>query len=218
MSQRQMWWVPLTGVAFVVVAIVSFLIGGEPKSADDPVREIVAFYVDNDDQIMVGAMLTAVAGVLLIFFAAYLRGVLRGPSGERDSLALVSFVGLTIVAIGFAVDATISFALAEAAEDIDPTAVQALQALWDNDFLPIFMGVVAFHWATGLAILRGAPLPKWIGWLMILLGIVGVTPIGFVAAIGAAILVLALSILLAVRERSGPTAGVAMPPSPQGSV
>jgi len=40
--------------------------------------------------------------------------------------------------------------------------------------------------------------------VMMLLGIVGVSPIGFVAAIGAAILVLVLSILLAVRARSAP--------------
>ena len=211
MVRKQLWWIPLTGVAFVIVGIVSFLVGGEPKSADDPVREIVSYYADNDDEIMISAMLAAVAGLLLIFFGAYLRGVLRG-SGERDSLALVSFIGLTIVAIGFAIDATISFALADKAQDVDPAAVQALQMLWDNDFIPIMLGVLAFLWATGLAILRGAPLPKWIGWIMIVLGVVGVTPIGFAAAIGAALLVLILSIMLAIREKSAAPPSTATPP------
>jgi hypothetical protein len=45
-------------------------------------------------------------------------------------------------------------------------------------------------------------LPKWLGWVMIGLGVVGLTPIGFVSAIGSAILVLVLSILLSVRARS----------------
>lgn len=69
----------------------------------------------------------------------------------------------------------------------------------------MIMGVLAFLWATGISMIRSGVLPKWLGWVMILLGIVGATPIGFVAAIGAAILVLVLSILLSVRVRSAPS-------------
>jgi len=206
MNRSKEWLVPLTGVGFVVVGIISFLIAGEPKSADDPVREIVSFYVDNKDSVEAGAIVGAVAGLLLIFFAAYLRKVLRAAAGgEGEILSLVSFVGLVLVALGFAIDGTISFALAEAADDINPVAVQALQALWDNDFLPIMLGVLAFLWATGISVLRSGALPKWMGWVMILLGIVGVTPVGFAAAIGSAILVLVISIMLSLRARSAPS-------------
>ncbi len=57
MSRNREWLVPLTGVAFVLVGIVGFAIGGEPKSADDPVKEIVDFYVDNKDSVQIGAFL-----------------------------------------------------------------------------------------------------------------------------------------------------------------
>ena len=202
MDRSKDWLVPLTGVAFILVGILGFIIGGEPKSADEPVGEIVDFYVDNKDSVQLGAIVSVVAGLLLIFFGAYLRKVLHAAAGEGEILSLVSFVGLVVVAVGLAIDGTILFALAEAADDIDPVAVQALQALWDNDFLPIALGVLAFLWATGISVIRSGALPKWLGWVMILLGIVGVTPIGFVAAIGAAILVLVLSILLSLRARS----------------
>ena len=205
MNRSKEWLVPLTGVAFVVIVIVGFMISGEPKSADEPVGEIIDFYVDNKDSVEIGAISAAVAGLLLIFFGAYLRQVLHAAAGEGEILSLVSFVGLVLVAMGFAIDATISFALAEAADDVDPAAVQALQALWDNDFVPIILGVLAFLWATGISILQSGALPRWMGWVMLVLGIVGVTPIGFVAAIGAAILVLVLSILLSVRARSAPS-------------
>ena len=205
MNRSKEWLVPLTGVSFVVIVIVGFMISGEPKSADEPVGEIIDFYVDNKDSVEIGAISAAVAGLLLIFFGAYLRQVLHAAAGEGEILSLVSFVGLVLVAMGFAIDATISFALAEAADDVDPAAVQALQALWDNDFVPIILGVLAFLWATGISILQSGALPKWMGWVMLVLGIVGVTPIGFVAAIGAAILVLVLSILLSVRARSAPS-------------
>jgi len=202
---RKEWLVPLTGVAFIAVGIVSFAIGGEPKSADEPVNEIVNYYVENKDSVQISAIGGVVAGVLLIFFGAYLRKVLRAAAGDGEMLSLVSFIGLVLVALGFAIDGTIAFALAEAAKDVDPIAVQSLQALWDNDFLPIMLGVLAFLWATGISVIRSGALPKWLGWVMILLGIVGVTPIGFAAAIGSAILVLVISILLSVRARSAPS-------------
>jgi hypothetical protein len=207
MSRDREWLVPLTGVAFVVVGIISFIVGGEPKSADEPVREVVDFYVDNKGSVQAGAFIGVGASVLLIFFGAYLRRILRAGAEQGEMLSIVSFIGLVIVAVGFAIDTTILIALSEAADDIDPVAVQSLQALWDNDFVPIMLGVLTFLWATGLSVIRSGVLPKWLGWVMVVLGILGATPIGFVSFIGSAILVLGLSILLSVRARAAGVTG-----------
>jgi hypothetical protein len=206
MQRSKEWLVPLTGVGFIVLGIVSFLVGGEPKSADDPVREIVAYYVDNKDSVQAGAFIGVAATVLLVFFGAYLRRFLRAAAGDGEMLSIVSFIGIAIVAVGFAIDTTILIALSEAADDINPIAVQSLQALWDNDFVPIMLGVLLFLWATGLSVIRTGALPKWLGWVMVVLGVVGVTPIGFVSVIAAAILVLVLSILLSVGARGAAAA------------
>ena len=207
MNDSKGWLVPLTGVGFVVVAIIGFLVGGEPKDASHPASEIVDWYIDNKDSVEIGAFIGVAATVLLVFFGAYLRNVLRAAAGGTDMLSLVSFIGLVVVAVGFAIDTTILIALAERADDIDPIAVQSLQALWDNDFVPIALGVLLFLWATGISVVRSGALPKWIGWIMILLGIVALTPIGFASFIGTAVLILVISILLAVRARSAATAG-----------
>jgi hypothetical protein len=205
MTRNNEWLVPLlTGVGFVVLGILSFVIGGEPKSADEPVREIVDFYVDNKDSLRVASFIGVAAILLLVFFGAYLRRVLHAAGGEGEILSLVAFLGLVVVAVGFAIDTTITIALVEAADDIEPAAVQSLQALWDNDFVPLALGSLMFLWATGLAIVRTGALPKWLGWVMIVFGVLGLTPIGFVAAAGAAILVLVLGIILSVRARSAP--------------
>ena len=207
MARSREWLVPLTGVGFVLLGIVSFIVGGEPKSADEPVGEVVAYYVDNKDSIQAAAFIGVAATLLLVFFGAYLRRVLRAAAPEGEILSLVSFLGLVVVAVSFAIDTTILIALSEAADDIDPVAVQALQALWDNDFVPLVLGVLMFLWATGLAVIRTGALPKWLGWVMVVLGVLALTPIGFVAAIGAAVLVLVISILLSVRARSAPATG-----------
>jgi hypothetical protein len=198
--------VPLLGIAFIVVLFISFIVMGEPKDADHPANEIRDWYVDNKDGAQIGAVLSALAGTLLIFYGAYLRTVLRAAGGENSMLPGLVVVGLSIVAIGAAIDGTILFATAEAAEDIPAESTQTLQALWDNDFIPIALGVLVFLWSFGLSVLRTGALPKWMGWVAIAFGIVACTPIGWVGAIGAALLILVSSILLSVRARRTPAA------------
>ena len=203
-SSSREWLVPLTGVAFVVFLIVSFIVGGEPKDAGHPAQEIVDWYVDNKDSAEIGAIIGVVAGVFLIFFAAYLRKVLEAAEGQNSTLPILVVIGLAIVAVGGAIDGMILFATAEAADDIEPASVQTLQALWDNDFLPFILGTLVFLWSAGISVIRTGALPRWLGWVAIVLGIVGVTPIGFAAALGGALWILVASILLSVRARSAP--------------
>lgn len=205
------WLAPLTGVGFVAVAIIGFVVGGEPPGADDPVAEIVEHYVDNKDSVMVGAGLVGIAAALLIFFAGYLRKVLRAAEGEGGVLSAVALVGAAVMAVGAAIDATISFALAEAADDVEPTAVQALQALWDNDFMPIAVGSTVFLLASGISIAMHAALPKWLGWVAILFGIISLTPIGFIGFLGGVLWILAVSVILALRARPATPTSPATP-------
>ena len=190
-------------MAFVVVVIISFVLAGEPPNADEPAAEIVEHYVDNKDSIEVGAFLGALAGTLLVFFFAYVRKVLR--AAEEGVVSAVVLIGAAIVALGAAIDSTISFAIAEAAEDIEPESVRTLQALWDNDFIPFVLGTQLLWFAAGISIVRHGALPKWLGWVAILFGVVALTPLGFFAFIAGALWILIVSIMLAQRARSTPT-------------
>jgi len=194
---------PLTGLAFIVVVIVAIIVSGEPPDVNgDSTREVVDFYVDNKDEQIVGAALAGVAGALFVFFGGVMRSVLRRAEGEGGVLSAVAFAGAIIFAVGVALDGTITLALAESADDISPPAVAALSALWANDFLLFAMGLLIFLLATGMSIVRHGALPKWIGWVAILLVVIGVTPIGFVAFLGAALLVAVMSVMLTLRART----------------
>ena len=204
------WLAPLTGVAFVVLVIVGFLIQGEPPDlSDDSVREIADFYVDNKDSVMFGSGMAVVASTLFVFFGGYLRRVLRAAEGADGALPLIAFAGTVVFAVGVAIDSTISFALADTADDISPQAVESLYALWNNDFVPFALGLQMLFIATGLSVVRHAgALPKWLGWFAILLGVVAVTPVGFVAFPGGGLWVLIASVLLSLRARkAGPRDG-----------
>ena len=204
MNRSNEWLAPLTGVAFVVLVIISFVIVGEPPSADDPVDEIVDHYIDNKDSVQIGAFLGTIAGTLLIFFFGYVRKVLRAAEGEGGMLSLLALAGAVIIALGAAIDGTIAFAIAEAADDIEPASVQTLQALWDNDFLPFALGTQVLWFAAGISIVRHGALPKWLGWVAIAFGILSLTPIGWFAFLGGALWILVVSIMLTMRARRGP--------------
>ncbi len=64
-------------------------------------------------------------------------------------------------------------------------------------------GFSAFGIASGVAILRGAPLPNWLGWLAILIGVVVVTPAEFVAVIALAVWIVVVSIMIVTRGDAG---------------
>jgi len=202
--RKDSWLVPLTGAAFVVLLIVGFVLGGEPPDVtEDSAREIVDFYADNKDAKMVGAALAAIAGTLFVFFGGYLRQVLLEAEGPGGILSSVAFAGMIIFAAGIAIDSTITFGLAETADDIDPAAVQALGALYNYDFVVFAMGLQIFLLATGLSVLRHGALPKWIGGIAIVLAVIAVTPLGFFAFLGSGLLILLISVMLALQERKG---------------
>ena len=200
-SSRE-WLVPLIGIAFIVVLVVSLIVQGSPTSADHPPSQVQQWYQDNKDAAEISAFLSVVAGALLIFFGAYLRKVLEDAEGLGSMLPILVLIGVSIVAIGAAIDGLLLFAAAEAADDIPGPEIQTIQAIWDNDFLPFFLGVLVFLWSVGLSVLRSGVLPKWLGWFAIVFGVISLLgPLGFIGALGAAVWIIIASIMLSIRAR-----------------
>lgn len=192
----------LTGVAFMICLIASFAIGGEPPSQDDSVQEIVDFYADQSDgTVYASAALSVLAIIALVFFGGYLRKLFRATAGPGHMLPSIVLAGAVIIGVGAASDTTLYLSMHEAVDDIDPIAMQALNALWNNDFIPMAAGGMIFSLASGLAILRYGALPKWLGWVAIVLAVATLTPIGFVGFAGTGLWILVVSILLAVRDQ-----------------
>jgi hypothetical protein len=210
-SDRE-WLVPLiSGLGFIVLLIVSFILIGQPKGADNPPEEIANWYSDNKDAAEIGAFLSVVAGAFLIFFGGYLRKIFEPGAGLM--LSILPLVGIVFVAVGAAIDNTLIFANAEAVDDIAPLQIQTIQAIWDNDFLPLILGVIVFNWSVGFAVLRSGALPKWLGYWGIAFGVISLLgPISFIGAPGAALWIVIASIMLSMRAR-GPASTQPAPPA-----
>ena len=202
---------PLTGViAFVLIAL-AFIIGGETPDFDASPTEALDFYVDNEGSQFAASILLFYGALFLALFAATLRVRLRRPGADSDALPLLSFVGGLVLALGILFFAGFTFTLADAGDALDPAAAQALNALNGDFFFPVAFGTALFMIGAGLAILRGAYLPRWLGWAAIVIGVVAATPGGFFGFLASGIWMVVAAIMLTTRAE--PAAGAGRAPA-----
>jgi hypothetical protein len=206
---------PLTGVAFVVLFIAAFAISGETPDVDDPVDEVRAYWVDNDAENIWAAAFGVWGSVLAIWFGASLRTALRRVEGEPGRLSGLVFAGWIVFAVGALAFAGFGFAAADVADEanVGDEVIQTLSIL-NSDFFPILTGGLAVAMlASGIAVLRHGGIPRWLGYVALLLGIAAVTPIGFFSFLVTGIWVVIVSVLL-YRGEGAPTAGATASPPP----
>ena len=211
MNGSKTWLAPATGIVFVALIITGFIVGGEPPDATHSPAKISQYYLDHQGRIEAGVMILSLAVIFLVFFASHLKSVLDRGEGETGLLSRAMLAGIIIFTVGGATDGTLLFAMAESADNIDPTQLQTLQAVWDNDFIPFAIGTELFVFGAGLSIVLHKSLPTWLGWVAIALGVIGVTPVGFAASMGAAVWILIVSVLLLLRDRSTEVPSAAAP-------
>ena len=205
MNRSAARWLPLTGIFFVGLIVAGILTGGDTPSVSDSPEQIAAFYTDNKDTLQIGILIFAIGLVLAVFFGSYFRTVLDRGDGDTGLLSRVAFAGLILVAIGGAIDVTLLFSMTEIVDDVDATQIQTLQGVWDNDFIPLAVGLTLFNLASGLSIVLHKSLPVWLGWLAIVIGIVGVTPVGFFAFLATGVWILIVCVLLIVTGKETAT-------------
>jgi hypothetical protein len=168
---------PLAGVGFFLLALLGNILPGEaPDFLDDP-QEYADYFVDNSDQVLVGMNVGLVSLVLLIWFLGSLRRrLLRGEDGDGPFSVVAYGAGLVataLIAAGFAL-----FALAglRAGEDdaINPDIAATLA-----DAASVLIGLAApvaeatLLFTTAMVVLRWRSLPVWLGWLSVVLGVLG---------------------------------------------
>ena len=202
----------LTGALFVVLVLVAFIpLGGSTPDGDASARKVVSFYSDNDTREMIAAVVLALSAVQLLYFTAILRDRLRAAVPDRSVIPAFALGGGVVAAGGFVTAATLHFALADYAGDIQPAAAQAINALDGDFFLPFTTGLGVLVLASSVGAIRTGILPKWLGWVGVVLFVVFFTPAGFIAFGLTGIWIIVGSILLYLRGAPAPTAPPASP-------
>jgi hypothetical protein len=194
-------WAPMTGVAAAVLGVAgsALLIYANAPGADATGQQVVAFYEGHGSTMVVAAYLMAFAFGFLVLFAGSLGGHVSRTSTSMTLGMLVPTTSV-VLAVGQIAGASSSYALANVPSKLDPAAVQALNVM-PNDFVLIAgAGLFLFGLTSGVAILRGADLPKWLGWVAILMAILEVSPVEGFAYIVLVPWMVVVSILIVLRS------------------
>ena len=170
---------PWFGIAAAITALLAVIIGGETPDFDASRADIISHYEDSSSAI--AAVLIALTGLLYVFFAGTLRARLRAA----ESLSTLVMVGGALFGLGLAMFAGFEitlYDLANSDNQIDPGTLQAFNA-FDNDFFfPAVLGLATFYFSTALAILATGALPRWWGWVTLVLAVLSIAgPLGFAA-------------------------------------
>lgn len=214
MSDRWSRLAPLTGVLFAVLVIGAvFTSGEETPKASAGVAKVLAFYTKNRSEIETSGILFALAFLVLVLFAGALRSYLR-RTGSADGLGALVLAGGILMAGGAITGTGLEYGIAHNLHSLSPQAVQTLNFISQELFLPVLAGAFILAICSGLAILGGAALPRWLGWVAIVLAIVVlIPPASFPALIGFMVWSIIVSILM--YRRSGGSVAATSTPAPQ---
>lgn len=202
MSQARASLAPLTGLAYVGFLVASLFAMGVTPTVQDSTDEIVSFYADRATNVLIGSVLFGLAAIAFLFFIGGFRSILRSGEGPTGSLSTVAFAGGIVAAVGMLIFAGLGVTLADGADNLEPAAMQAINALNVHMYLPLAGGIVTFLVATGLVGIRTNVLPKWLARAAIVIAILAFTPVGFFAFLGSIPWMLVTSIVL-LRGRPG---------------
>ena len=198
---------PLTGLVLVGLLLAAVFVGGNTPDSNWSGARVATFYENHQTSQNASAYFLGFAALFALFFASVLSSHLRARSSAVGPTAL-GFGGATVVAVGLAVISASTAALTDVPSQISPAAMQALNVI-SNDFVtPVEVGVVAFLAGYGIAIAWTGTLPRWLGWLALVVAIASaIPPLLFFALLAFVVWVLIVSVLMLVREsRSSPGA------------
>lgn len=179
-------------VAALTFGVGSAIWGLEMPSDGTPVNEVVAWYEDTADRIVIGGSLSLLAIAAFAFFAAAIRELLVEAGADRV-LAMAAFAGASLgMAAGLGAE-SINLVAALRAQDgeLTPELAQPLfeisQILGSTSSA---VGLGLFAMALGAAVLRTpGVLPRWLAIDTVVLGAVLLTPLSHWGPLAGAVIV-----------------------------
>ncbi len=140
-------------------------------------------------QVQLGVLFTTLGALFAVCFGAALRTAIArmesAPGGLSTVVLVAAVTGAALTGIGPAIMRGVTLRIDEATSTPDLAAFSHASAAGLFFYAAIFFAVEAF--AVALATLRGGALPRWFGWLSLLLGagmVIGAAGAAFASAWG----------------------------------
>jgi hypothetical protein len=166
-----------SGVGFVVLAVVAFVIATGPDAGASN-EEILSYFSENDAALKWQALFFGLAGAFFVWFGGTLASVIRraegDPAGRLPAIIVAAVAASTAI---FFVGMASWLTLAETGESV------ALYGLGESAFGLTDFTAAAFVLAASLGVLKTRIVQEWVGWLGALLTVLLLVD-GVVQALG----------------------------------
>jgi hypothetical protein len=164
MEDRYARYGAATGIAFVVLMVVSFIVMPKPPDLDSPVGDWASYYAEDQDAINTALVLVSLALFFFVWFLGTLVSALRVAFGS-PRLPTIAFGGGLLAAAAFFVGITLAAVAAHRPTEVTPELTRALNDGFVLSGVPAIAGLFALFSASALVILRTDIFPQWLGWL-----------------------------------------------------
>jgi hypothetical protein len=168
-------WGALGGLLFVVLVAVTALLPGYPPKTGDSARTITDFISDNGDEIRWAATTGGLAVIALFWWLGSVWRVMRRGEGGSPRLAVTAFAG-AIFAAAMATIGAVSLSVIPVigTHTFANSQIRYFYILSTNIAVATLFGAAVFVGAFSLVIIRSRVLPPIVGWLGLIVAVLGV--------------------------------------------
>jgi hypothetical protein len=200
------------GALLWVIAVFVLEGAGNPAGPANG-GEVAQFYRDDRAAILIAATLHGLGGFLFLWFVAALRGLLDDIASPRWLTTAMVIGGTAGGALMLALTAGQSTGATTDKHLVTPDAAIVFWRLAHGFFAAAEVALAVFLGALSILALRGLLLPRWMGWVGIVVTIMLlIPPIGWLALLFLLPLWLLVSSVILLRRGAG--SPVVPPPAP----
>jgi hypothetical protein len=192
-------WLPLSGVVFVVLALVAVVaLGGDTPESSASGSEVASFYDGEAWPQGIAAFVFAASIPFLVFFAVSLAAAVPSAPHERRVWEHVLIGGAVLTGATLALGALFHFGLVDGADNgASPEALQAINILDANSWVAFNSGLGVMMLGAAGCVMSRIGSWRWLGWVALVLGILLFVPFAdFFALLLALLWIIVTSIML----------------------
>jgi MFS family permease len=197
-------WLVWTGPAFTVLFVIASMAlegntPGEKASAD----EVMKYYNAHQGRTTASVFLAPLGAALLVLFASYVRTLVRDREPAVGAGPTVLVAGAVLWASGLLVGSSLTLALLTASDHGQAQVAETMNVLSNDMWLPFVAGIAVTLLGAGMTVLASGILPRWMGWVALVIGVISLAgPGGFLGFFVAPLWILVAGIMLARAPRS----------------
>jgi hypothetical protein len=168
-------WGALGGILFVVLVAITAILPGYPPKTGDSAQKIADFIGDNGNKIRWAAFFGGLAVIALFWWLGSVWRLMRRAEGGSPRLTVTAFAGAVFAAVTATIGA-VSLAVIPVigTHTFAHTQIRYFYILSTNIAVATMFGAAVFVGAFSLLIIRRHVLPPIMGWLGLLVALLGI--------------------------------------------